>query len=1752
MFDLRFLNNLKQKLTTGNRGSIYLNAQPGRYLSRLDLSDLNWLNPHFANTFFDVLTSNAAFRFPLTPDGRSLNDKDKIQLENVLRRLTVISIENNDHFSEQGVKTFGFGFPILLYKDKKDPNRVLKAPMFIWYLDIERNFKRANEWVLIRQDDFPVINNVVLAAYLRNHSEVQLQPIYDQLLEDAILDKDELTMLVMAQLQQLSPSISESLTQEFRASLDQPIAPLKQAQQVNALSLEEPQVLWSGVFGLFKSQKESIINDLDYFIDHIEQLQQQIAQQDSQKELMKHCFTAVDMDPSQQHLLHLLGQQNNLVIQGPPGTGKSQTLTGIIANVLSNQGNCLVVCEKKTALEVVQQNLVAIGLGELTVIIEDVYRDRQAVVNSVRERAQKQYPTYKTYPSYLRLLESAVAQVEQLQSFHAGQLDLLLEDKTWAELVDHFLKANEHYNKQLLEQELSLEGFEFTADELEQIIPIFEQAKKLLAPLGSLEQPLNQVHDQFFEITPVTQSKLEIQRSITTALRSTRKAQEIIHTTKTTYQEQLEQHYKQLYLKKLHLTDVLYLQSKTLLEKHVSLQNERCLAAQKAISQTIKAYNLALVQHFEELYTKKIEGIDQTAFLIKLDIYTTINEVLDTIKEAKEDIMAALYAYEKLLEEHFEAVYMQKMDLVDAMISTVETGLATSPFYFNKNKGIFRAILRGVGAKYKQLEQDKASVLKQFAQLQKLHKQHKYFKFTFMSTKDRPSFTFEMLLEQLESYRTATDHWHMEQHSIIQEEVRTLSSRSCLKAVPYKEEAQTINQHLSNFRTKILRSKLIPIEFKYTNLRLRDRFDQLEEIEVKVQKIKAGIDDFVQKNEENWQPSNYTPTDTSASYRVTFDALQAVHQQEQYFEYNFIKLGRPTVIQDYYSILEHLTDYRAQVEKWYPSCQPIIERYRADFKLKNLYPPLNFAPQAQQLVSTLDVFIKEYNSTQLLDLPFQLEATLFQEQLEEVKGLGASIENWSLNLEHFLVETNKNWIAHPIKEPLTTAIIEEKALQESYEQLIELHRQYDYFDVTFEVYNYSKELLHQKFIQHLVHYRNWTQQWYNNRAIVFANAVENLSTDCISPHVSLVHQIPTIEKELQQFQASFNQFKHFRSQFEFKNKQLTAQQQQLDALEKQIIVLQGQFENFESYYNFRLFWIKLSPAQQAAYKGLAKAQPKDWAAAFTSWYLHAFLLKNEHKIPDELSYTQCKDLLLSYTADLKKMLISHSLRYWRSKQSQEIERFHQEKAPIKLHSLYNKRGHVGGRRTPLRKIIATSPSLFTSFFPVLLVSPAVCSAILPLQPNLFDVVIFDEASQLRLEDTFCALMRGRYKVVSGDSQQMPPSDYFQSNTVLIHEQEEEEQQAALVNESIDFLTSTESLLEYALAEGAYKESFLEVHYRSKHPYLIDFSNAAFYGNRLTPMPHKEAYTPIQFFAVNGAYTNYTNLAEAEQIIDYIIKVAQPHRGKSCPSVGIATFNIHQRNLILELIQQRAVEQSKAGAQLQKLFMNGLFVKNLENIQGDERDILIISTTFGLREDGSFIQNFGPINRQKGYRLLNVIVTRAKQTLAVFTSIPAKYYENYRTEIMEKGNVGKAVFYAYLAYAKAVSQKEEATRKAILQLLYDHCLKKPVDDFLYQAHDNVFKERVIHFLEQQFPSRVLVNYPYAGFEIPLVVTDALGQPKWAIDFDTFHQHYSEEAYAWDLFREEHLSNFGFIYHRIWSKDWWQDENKAKEQLIQYFQ
>lgn len=1751
MFDLRFLQNLKQKLTTGNRGSIYLNALTGRYLGRLDVADLNWIQKDLTTHFLEVLTTKSSFKFNLTPNISYEHADEQRRLESIFKRLNILTIENNDHFSEHGVKNFGFGFPILLYRDKKDPTKIIKAPMFIWSLDIERNFQRANEWVIKRDEDFAITSNVVLAAYLHNDAAIKLTPIYDYFLSDAILDKDEIASLVAQQLHQLHPSRSTE-NDAFRTALDQAISPLLSRQQVDKYPLEEATVLWSGVFGLFKSQKESIINDLDFFMDNMGSLEQQLTIPTSALDL-QHPFTAVNTDPSQQHILHQLQQGENLVIQGPPGTGKSQVLTGIISNIIANQGTCLIVCEKKTALDVIHQNLVDVGLGELSVIIEDIYRDRATVVNAIRERALQRHNAYAAQPSYLRLLEQYQTQITQLQAFHKAQFEPLLEDKSWTTLVNDFLEANEHYNKTALEATIATTSFQFNVEEYDSILSIIDQAKEYLAPLQKLAHPHDCLHDDFFIASAnpaaidkhqIEQTKLSIQRAILSGLRQNEQAQTLIQESQASYLEQLELHYQKVYQTKLQLARSLYQHSSHSLQKRIEQAINMNQAAQQMIQKITQQYEEDLENHFTQVHADKIGAVDQTAIQIKKVIYQALDETLQTIKEAQQDIMACLYSYEQKIETHLEAHYIQKMDLVDQMKATIKAGLANHGYFFKKPKGVFRAIMRGVSSKYKALEQEKQTVLKQYEALKKLHSKYKYFDISFKLNPLQSDFTFEAMLEFLEEYNEKADHWHRDQRVIIQHEVNRLSSHYSLEAVPYKKEAQTINQHLSDFRARILRNQLIQLEFKYKNLRLRNRYDQLDGIYEQVAAIKVNVDNFIHNNEQSWIVYNYPSPEHADNLKEAFLGMHSIHKQHKYFDFQFRNLGRPKLLEDYYALLEYLTHYRAAVETWYPQRAEFIQHYTENFHSKNLYQPLAFEQSVQTLEEHLDNFSSTYNQQQVFNLSFQLKGLLFSDQLVELKTLEAQLQQWKTAYEGFILAINEQYFdGH-----MPTIEVDKTSVIDQWKALEDFHHQYDYFDFKFDWYQQENDALQQDCIQKIAYYKQWTEQWYNSRQALIDNWANGLSPHFVCPQVPMQQEIATIHQKLYNYQENFNQLNCLKEPFEFPSTIIKEQFAVLVEQQKELILLQNSFKQFEQYYKLRSFWLQLTTVQQAAYKGLASLKDNDWKAAFTSWYFYTLLAHHAHQLPDKASYKATKQLLLEYETTLQKVLVNHSLHYWRSKQTIEVERFHQEKAPIKLHSLYNKRGHKGSKRTPLRKIIATDTALFTSFFPILLINPSVCSSILPLQPNLFDAIIFDEASQLRLEDTFCALIRGKHKIISGDSQQMAPSDYFQSSSLIsqdIDETADETQQ--LINESIDFLTHSESLLEFALSEGSYRESFLEVHYRSKHPYLIDFSNAAFYSNRLSPLPSHEVYTPIEFFQVNGEYLDSENNDEAQAIIDYIIKLATAANQQTCPSVGIATFNIHQRNRILDLIQRRSYEGAADREVIQKLFLHGLFVKNLENIQGDERDVLIISTTYGPFQ-GSFIQNFGPINRQQGYRLLNVIVTRAKQKLCVFTSIPANYYENYRDLILEKGNVGRGIFYAYLAYAKAVSTGDEMTRQSILALLNDHSPPKIAQHALYQVQNNAFKLRVFKVLQQHYPQQIQLDYQYAGFRIPLLVSDTTGSPRLVLYFDTYHTAPSEEAYKWDLFLEQHLQNFGFQFDRIWSKDWWEDSVSAQENLL----
>lgn len=576
-------------------------------------------------------------------------------------------------------------------------------------------------------------------------------------------------------------------------------------------------------------------------------------------------------------------------------------------------------------------------------------------------------------------------------------------------------------------------------------------------------------------------------------------------------------------------------------------------------------------------------------------------------------------------------------------------------------------------------------------------------------------------------------------------------------------------------------------------------------------------------------------------------------------------------------------------------------------------------------------------------------------------------------------------------------------------------------------------------------------------------------------------------------------------------------------------------DKFRNYYQFRHFyWQCQENLSRAVIDELDALETEQWESRFRMWFFNELLMAKEV----ELGEFPIDDLSLNSIRQIDEKINTQQALAIR-----DIWHFHQRES-MKSRTLqqvrltFNLRGNnTFKKRNSLRYLMHDEFDLITSFFPIILVNPSVCSSIFPLKRGLFDLVIFDEASQLRLEDTFPALLRGRFQIISGDIHQMPPSSHFSNqntnNTNAIDDLEEDV-----------VYSEEESLLTFA-QNSDYEFNYLDFHYRSQHPHLIDFSNAAFYAKRLVPMPPSSKDKPIIMREVSGRYEDNTNKDEADEILKILFEEIQPNSDGNYPSVGVATLNMTHQRYLWERIWLLADENESIRGKLAKLEAAGFFIKNLENIQGDQRDIIIISTTFGVRPDGRFIQNFGPLNQEKGYKLLNVIVTRAKKQIYLITSIPSEHYSNYRDEIMTKGNTGKGIFYAYLNYAKFCSEENEDARVELLNFLMQNQTNDSNQgvspaNFLTESP---FEEEVVHaLLEMVSEQFIATQFQLGGFRLDIVIKNKNKLPAIVIECDGKAYHSSKVAYRYDIHRQNILERHGLFVYRIWSTNWWREKDR----------
>ena len=442
-----------------------------------------------------------------------------------------------------------------------------------------------------------------------------------------------------------------------------------------------------------------------------------------------------------------------------------------------------------------------------------------------------------------------------------------------------------------------------------------------------------------------------------------------------------------------------------------------------------------------------------------------------------------------------------------------------------------------------------------------------------------------------------------------------------------------------------------------------------------------------------------------------------------------------------------------------------------------------------------------------------------------------------------------------------------------------------------------------------------------------------------------------------------------------------------------------------------------------------------------------------------------------------------------------------------------KSGHM-----PVRKLLEKAGGMIKQIKPCFMMSPlSIAQYLDPTNEELqFDVVIFDEASQVKPEDALGAFMRGKTAVVMGDTQQLPPTSFFD----LMSDADSDEEEAT----SLDM----ESILH--LCKLSFPVKMLKWHYRSRHESLISVSNREFYDDDLLVYPspsHSDPELGLKFhYNPNTAYdrgSSSANPLEAKDVVEEIFNHFEKYGDTK--SLGVGTFSVAQKNAILEELEVRRKERPEFEALFSDNKDEHFFVKNLETIQGDERDVILISVGYGYDNDRKMSLNFGPLNQDGGERRLNVLITRAREKCVVFSNFKA-----YDMKLTANPPYGVKSLKEFLEYAENLTLGTHGPEMHT---------KEPFED----AIANYLEENG-YIVDRQIGC--------AGFRVDLAIVDDENPGKYILGITTDGKMYSSSKVARDRdrLREQVLTGLGWKLYHLWSTDWYRNRDLGRKKLLDF--
>lgn len=441
------------------------------------------------------------------------------------------------------------------------------------------------------------------------------------------------------------------------------------------------------------------------------------------------------------------------------------------------------------------------------------------------------------------------------------------------------------------------------------------------------------------------------------------------------------------------------------------------------------------------------------------------------------------------------------------------------------------------------------------------------------------------------------------------------------------------------------------------------------------------------------------------------------------------------------------------------------------------------------------------------------------------------------------------------------------------------------------------------------------------------------------------------------------------------------------------------------------------------------------------------------------------------------------------------------------------------RHKPVREMMETIPDVVTTLAPCLMMSPLSIAQFLSAGQELFDVVIFDEASQITVWDAVGSLARGKQVIVAGDPKQMPPTNFF-----------------ARSDDDPDGDADGEGDLESILDEligASIPQRVLNLHYRSRRESLIAFSNSRYYDSSLVTFPapvHPD--NGVSLVRAEGFYARGKarhNQGEAKAIVAEIVRrLTSGDPAVRHQSIGVVTFNTEQQSLIENLLDAARAEDPSIEWAFSEDELEPVFVKNLETVQGDERDVILFSITYGPDEADHVTMNFGPLNRNGGERRLNVAMTRARSEMMVFSTMPPERIDLARTQARAVADLKH-----FLEYAERGAAALGAA------------VHGSMGDF-----ESPFEVAVARGLQQKgWTVHPQIGVSAYRIDMGIVHPDLPGLYLAGIECDGAMYHSSAYARERDKIRQGVLDGLGWTLFRVWSTDWWTNRSKALEELDQ---